>query len=364
MIEIHFFTFHWNQPEFLEAWARHHSAILGSFAKSQSGVVGTGSYRNLHVIDHNSTNLYAIDLLARLQRLGAGVRRFSGPFTEKGKELSGWMREFREGQSSEKSRSTFLIPLDVDEFLLPRRHFCSEMQSISSPNVYQRAWKSLVIPVKSHQSAGDNRERLQTYQVSGNGPGVFVKTASTARIKMNSYIPKMWQWYPPSTSNRDGKGYLDLIRPKYQNFGSSSKMSALRNPKVDKYHDVDDDCRNVSRKTLFSSKFFLSTDQGNHYGFVTSDRTNIMVRNPETRNRNSPTSLHSAILHISFLSWHRFQSKILRAKEQYDFRFRLTHNGHCTGNGRHMCLEYRYFLHNGLISWKKKYLEDKIAKYW
>ena len=360
-IEIHFFTFHWNQPEFLEAWAHHHSSLLGTLAKSKSGLL---SYRNLHVIDHNSTNLYALDLLARLQRLGAGVRRVSGPFTEKGKELSEWMREFREGHSSENSRLAFLIPLDVDEYFLPGRQFCSEMQSTYSPNISQRAWKSLIYPIQSHQSAGHNIESLKTFQVLGNRPGALIKTASTARIKVNSYIPKIWQWYSPSTGNRDGKGYVDLIRPIYQNFLSSSKMSALRNPTVNMHYDIDNDCRNLSRKTLFSNKFFVATDQGNHYGFVKSDHTNVLIRNPEMRNKISPTSLHSRILHFSFLSWHRFQSKILRAKEEYDFRFRISHYGHCTGNGRHMCLEYIYFLHNGRISWKQNYVRNTIAKYW
>ena len=365
-IEIHFFTFHWNQPAFLEAWAEHHSSILGSLAKNRA-VVQPYNYRNLHIIDHQSTNLYALDVLARLQRLGAEVRYFSGPFTEKGRALSGWMRQFRKGQSSGNSRSSFLIPLDVDEFFLPRQYFCSEIQSISSPKINQSAWKPFLLSFKSEQSVGHKGVRVEKYQPLKNGPGAFVKIASAARIKMNSYVPKMWQWFSPSTGGRAGKAYIDLIRPKYQDLAFLRKLRNVRNPRnpwVNQYNRLDDSYQNLSRKTLFSSKFFVATDQGNHHGFVASDHKTFMSRNPETRNKDSPTSLHSELLHMSLLSWHTFQSKIMRAKEEYDFGYRLSQNGDCTGNGKHMCLEYMYFLQNGLISWKKNYVKKAIEKYW
>lgn len=81
-----------DESDILEDWILYHKYLFGE--------------ENINIIDHDSSD-GSIDII---KKHGVNYRNHSGPFHEKSKILSDWMKE-------ERSGCEFLIPLDSDEFI-------------------------------------------------------------------------------------------------------------------------------------------------------------------------------------------------------------------------------------------------------
>ena len=87
----------------LADWIAYHASVVGP--------------TRLHIIDHQSKESRAREVLARARGRGAEVETFTGAFKQKFKALTKMMRRHRRS-------ADYLVPLDVDEFVgvFDRRH--------------------------------------------------------------------------------------------------------------------------------------------------------------------------------------------------------------------------------------------------
>lgn len=91
------FTFHKDEESLIRDWVVYHGSTFG--------------IENLVVIDHDSTNEAVVNILERYRRRGLTVVPFRGSFRQKAEALSAAMR-------SNAANADFLIPIDVDEFIV------------------------------------------------------------------------------------------------------------------------------------------------------------------------------------------------------------------------------------------------------
>ena len=110
--EPHIYTFQRDEKELLLPWIAYHSRIVGS--------------RNLHIIDHSSTNLEVLQLLQTCKDEGMDVIHFQGDFKDKQHYLSRQMK-------SCSMNCTTLIPLDVDEFIVLGSTSSSNTHFVTDP---------------------------------------------------------------------------------------------------------------------------------------------------------------------------------------------------------------------------------------
>ena len=112
---VHLFVFQKDEPELLFPWILYHSRIVG--------------LKNLHIIDHNSTNMEVVRILQACEKHDVDVDYFTESFASKQHVISAKMKAYH-------NESSLLIPLDTDEFIV---------SLVNSSNVNQFSAKSQVI---------------------------------------------------------------------------------------------------------------------------------------------------------------------------------------------------------------------------
>jgi hypothetical protein len=413
-IELFFFTFHRNQPGQLESWIRHHSSVLRtpcpesdaprifvSARKTRKNACkqiarGGNMYHHLHVIDHKSDNLYAQDILHRAKILGVNVRHFSGPYMGKARQLSRWMRELRHNEKATESskRSGFLrllVPLDVDEYFI----------------ITGNLWNNAATSHKMKTESVDISGMRKTFMNLNNNPHIFEESNKNAahaserrllggypdgahednentfrqkesgRVMLRTQMMSPYMARPCSEPTCQGFStrpvntlasrltYVDWIRPIYHRPCSCLSHLFLVGD-IQQYFEAYVPKRrattNFTGKAMFDSKYFISTDQGNHFGTVATDFSDMLrVLKPEKNQRNGRGSKSrtaaAALFHLNHLSWQNFKTKVLRAASEYNFSHRIGQNGRCAGYGEHLCLEYKHnYLQNSksFVLWRKR----------
>lgn len=123
--DVNLFLFQNDEKELLPDWLQYHAYLFGT--------------KSLHIIDHNSTDLQVCKLLALYKHCGSTVTNYVGDFSGKRGVLSDHMHKYK---------SSFLIPLDADEFIAAQPglfspHLCAHKQQGGQCGAYQ----GMVCPV-------------------------------------------------------------------------------------------------------------------------------------------------------------------------------------------------------------------------
>ena len=92
---VNIFAFQKDEGRLLWDWGLYHGSLFG--------------YNSLHIFDHSSGDQDTKVALQKLEKQGSKIRVSNGTFTHKNTELTQWMAE---------ATSDFLVPIDVDEFLV------------------------------------------------------------------------------------------------------------------------------------------------------------------------------------------------------------------------------------------------------
>lgn len=256
-IPIHFFVFHSGDKFQLLDWYLYHSRIAG--------------WKQLHGIAHNYNDMSTLYVL---RNWGADIVTFNGSFGDKGQILTALMRKFT-------SSPAYLIPLDLDEFL-----------------------------VAETTSAGEKTFSSEVHLITN----AFEKLPPSMGFKYKMY-PYMGYYCTNDTS--------------------TANISIAR--RVEHFHRAK---RTVcGSKTFYYSKDFIQIDQGNHFGVTRADnsckKNNILYRENCQRCFHNVTGL--GLLHYgdtSSLSYEEYVLKAMKGAAAYN----QTPNDDCTtGGGQHYC---------------------------
>ena len=102
-----FFTIMRDETQNLHIWADYYSQIAG--------------YEQLHILNHSSMSKRTITILSELQERGVNVYKADIPFEKKSEALTNIIQ-------AAKNRSEWLIPLDLDEYMVTANF--SELQTV------------------------------------------------------------------------------------------------------------------------------------------------------------------------------------------------------------------------------------------
>lgn len=273
---VQVFLFQNNERELLADWLQYHAHLFG--------------VKSINVVDHNSTDPQVCHLLALYSYCGAKVTHYEGPFGHKHGALTDAMKPYR---------STFLIPLDADEFVV-------------SFKVNERGNKTEVVINRSAilneiaQSPLDGRK----YKFNGVHPVRHTAQKCTEAFKKGKLL-----------SSKDRRvmagGYVDPTQ--YEPYIT---------------------------KTFFYSRGFIATDQGNHYGKVLRDRGvyvdhPLILENIQNYFYFMPT--------VSLVHYHVMSVAHVRAKlERGALAYRFDINKGCgePRTGDHYCHVAREYMQN------------------
>jgi hypothetical protein len=275
---VHLFLFHHEEPELLTDWLQYHGAIFG--------------LKNLHVIDHQSADSKICRALALYKACGVEVVDFRLAFNKKSEALSSLMKQHN---------SSFLVPLDADEFIFNPIRATSGINGLIGIKVDRDAilgvFKELAI---------DGRKYKFDF-------GYLVK-----------YDDETCQASVSFTDHRD-PNYRRVMNHGYFSWSG-------------------DNLPPVKRKTFYYSDGFINTDQGNHHGAVEHDMSHSNAWTDRLVKENPAhyfqfTSL--SLLHMIVPSYYGQKFKYIRGAEAYG------HNEHtnCSrvGQGGYYCQQARFF---------------------
>jgi hypothetical protein len=275
---VHLFLFQHEEHELLTDWLQYHGAIFG--------------LRNLHVIDHQSSDIKICRVLALYKACGVEVVDFGLAFDKKAEALSSLMK---------KHNSSFLVPLDADEFIFKPIRAPSGATAPIGINVDRDAilgvFKDLTI---------DGRKYKFSF-------GYLVK-----------HDDETCQASVEFTKHRD---------PNYRRVMNHGYFSWTGDPLLP-----------VKRKTFYYSDGFISTDRGNHHGAVVHDKSHsssfsdrLVKANPEHYFQFTNLSL----LHMFFPSYYGQKFKYIRGAEAY--RHNEDTNCSAVTLGRDYCFHARFY---------------------
>jgi len=100
-VKAHLILFQRDENDLLKDWVDYHELIFGA--------------PYIHIIDHGSRSVQINALLQTLEGRGIDVVRVKGPFSWKAMWLT---RKMHEIKLKSNASNTFLVPIDVDEFLV------------------------------------------------------------------------------------------------------------------------------------------------------------------------------------------------------------------------------------------------------
>ena len=195
--DVHIFCMHADEPDLLADWAAYHAAIFGK--------------HHVHILDNNSTMAQSLVVLQLLRSAGFDVS-FGADFVAKGVLLTRAMHEIQ---------NSFLVPLDMDEFLVLKKHdsFAVDKQQILE--AFRR------LPIDGRRYMFSTFLALACQVPEENSPHQFHFRRALEQTR-----------------------FADLSEPTGFDFlGDPKDTTALP-------------------KTFFWSDGFVSTDDGNHWGEV------------------------------------------------------------------------------------------------
>jgi hypothetical protein len=275
---VHLFLFHHEEPELLADWLQYHGAVFG--------------LKNLHIIDHQSSNTQICQVLALYRACGVEVVDFRLAFNKKSEALSSLMKQHN---------SSFLVPLDTDEFIF------NPIRATSGTN-------GLI---------GINVDRDAIF-------GVFKELAIDGRkYKFDfGYLVK----YDEETCQAS-LSFTDHRDPNYRRVTNHGYFSWSG-----------DNLPPVKRKTFYYSDGFINTDQGNHHGEVEHDMSHsnswfdpLVKANPAHYFQFTELSL----MHMIVPSYYGQKFKYIRGAEAYGHNERT--NCSRVGQGGSYCQQARFF---------------------
>ncbi len=240
------FLFQKNELDIIDQWVEYHSRIVG--------------YNNLVVIDHMS-NDGSYQVLLKYVEHGLTLLKYNGPYVNKGKVLTGFMKKYQ---------SDIVIPLDADEFIVCKDDIGSNI--ISDPLEVRKNIDKLV----------DENNRTGRYRFG------FINNLANIIL------------YPEL---KDLK-YFEVI-----DFTKPTKELG---------------------KSFFCSKYFISTDLGNHVGQIkTGSKTTI-----------TPSI---GLLHYKVRGVSHYSNKTKKAQEAFNF----SKKGSTSSSGRHWRIDYEAHKESG-----------------
>ena len=276
---IDIFTFQRNEGRLLLDWGAWHGSIFGFDA--------------LHILDHQSDDPRTKLYLSILASKGAHVVEYTGSFREKAAQLTKYMAS---------SEAKFLMPIDVDEFLVSLVNTSSFLVS--------------------------SQEMLNTFRYL---------PADGRRYRMK-HIDAM---YCPSRSVLNTHQWSDFSRPQ--------GMTVFRFPPTHL------DC--IS-KTFYLRGAFLGTDQGNHFGAVTTDEHDSVYTVNGCPYYHSPSI---GLVHYgTFLPWELKRDKMIRGAEAYNHTALVKAGEECPPmtHGIHYCLFFKRLLEIGQQAMQAEYEKE------
>ena len=264
---VNIFTFQKNEGKLMLEWGAWHGSIFGFDA--------------LHIIDHQSDDPQTIFYLNMLASKGAHIETYSGKFQHKASQLTKWMAS---------SEAKFLVPIDVDEFL---------------------------ILVVNNSLLLDSNEILNTFRYL---------PVDGRRYKPTSILAS----YCPSEHDTNTRSWKNFSRPQ--------EMTVFKQAPIHL------ECS--SMKTFYLRSSFLGTDQGNHYGSVVMDKYDANYRVNGCPYFHSPSI---GLVHYGYnLPWSIQRDKLMRGANVYNHTGRLAAGQQvCSGHGAHYCGFWKKFLEIG-----------------
>eukprot|EP00978_Attheya_sp_CCMP212_P032889 scaffold130260_cov50-Attheya_sp.AAC.1 len=257
------FLFTKDSPGMLRTWLSHHLTLF--------------DVSSITIVDHSSQSQDVLDQLASVSARGGDVIRFTGSFSNKQHELSRIMKH-------RAPHCDFLVPLDTDELLAV--HY----GSVDVKNTYA---------VSSRKAMEDEFKKLR--QTIGAG----------MRYKFGMVSPKLCS-LEACMGDVNNSTEIDRLY-----------LRSMSTPRPSTIEDFPPD--NVCQhKTFYPANVFSSTDQGNHFGTLTSDTM---------RGRNSrkcgilknttfyyPEHHGLVLLHLdSALPFQWFRDKYVQAANAYGY---------------------------------------------
>lgn len=212
--------------------------------------------------------------------------KYSGNFAGKAAQLTHWMA---------KSKAKFLVPIDVDEFLILNRN------------------GSLLF---------NNDEILSTFR----------------------YLPIDGRRYKMRTTNAMYCPGNDTNTRPWSKFSRAREMTVFQQAGIH---------LSCGSKTFYSRSTFLGTDQGNHHGTVAMDKHDGGYKVNECRYFHSPDI---GLVHYgNYLPWNIKRDKMIRGAMVYGHDARVKVGQTCEGSGAHYCNFYKQLLEVGERAMQARY---------
>jgi hypothetical protein len=285
---VHLFLFHHEEPELLTDWLQYHGAVFG--------------LKNIHIIDHQSSDTKICRVLAVYKACGVEVVDFRLPFNQKSEALSSMMKQHN---------ISFLVPLDADEFIFKPIRATSGINGLIGITV--------------------DRDAIL---------GVFKELAIDGRkYKFDfGYLVK----YDDETCHAS-LAFTDHRDPNYRRVTNHGYFSWSG-----------DNLPPVTRKTFYYSDGFISTDQGNHHGEVEHDMSHSNSWS-DRHVKENPTHYFQftnlSLFHMFFPSYYGQKFKYIRGAEAYG------HHEHtnCSkvGQGRDYCHHANFYRKDDEVAFSK-----------
>jgi hypothetical protein len=271
------YTFQKDEGKLLQEWGVYHGSIFG--------------YKALHIIDHASTDNETKEALGFLRRNGATVVYFNGPFLDKHEQLTNLMLQ---------SSARFVLPLDVDEFLVTRDS--NDTFVVMDSDTMPHSFGSLPIDGRRYRMAS-----------------IHARSCSS----------------------------LLLDQDAIKKFSRTKEMNVFEPPKP----------INCMSKSFFLRATFVKTDQGNHGGVTTMDALDVKRRNKVQGCPYYHTSNISILHYGALLPWELWYRKMMRGVQAYSHHKTAVDAGHgCKWTmGVHYCQFYERLVQIGEESMRKEY---------
>lgn len=269
--KVKVFLFQKDEDEVLSDWLQYYSYLFGA--------------QNLVVIDHHSQNQGVCRLLELYNLCGTEVQTHNGHFSSKHVALT---REMK------RHNDTFLLPLDVDEFVVP---VSSSKDLAVHRTRLLNAFRNLPIDGRKYKFAFSYSAR---------------PTPATCLLASNT-----------TKSNHSDLGWTRRV-----DLNQIATYKEVYFPRS---------------KTFYHSDGFIATDQGNHYGQVKHDRGVYNDAPAIQKNlKHYFAPLESVILHYSVSSYRSIELKYLRGFSAYNFT--LETNCSTVKGGHSYCNHGKKFL--------------------
>jgi hypothetical protein len=268
------YLFQKNELDIIEEWIEYHSKIVG--------------YDGIVIVDHMSDD-GSYQLIEKYINRGLTLIKYKGPYTNKGKVLSNYIRKYP---------SEIVIPLDADEFVV----YELDGTIISDPLKVREELLTLLESKSKSESEPDQ------------------KHSSKGRTIIESQKRKK-----STTNNKTGRYIFGFIY-------NLVNLKLYPEKEDLKYFEKIDFTKptNELGKSFFRSSCFISTDLGNHWGKIKTDTT---------------TKIASTIglLHYKVRGVPHYSNKTKKSGTAFNF----SKKGSSSSSGKHWRIDYDAYHKSG-----------------